>query len=59
MSQIHSHNLHFGITGLERNNRKILLDRSHNIHSKISGLVRRFSEGETVLKQDTLLLYNP
>ena len=32
---------------------------SHNLHFKITGLARRFSGGETVLKQDMLLLYHP
>ena len=31
---------------------------SHNLHFKITGLARRFYL-ETVLRQDTLLLYNP
>ena len=31
---------------------------SHNLHFKITGLARRFNP-ETVLRQDTLLLYNP
>ena len=30
---------------------------THSIHFKITGLASQ--EGETVLKQDTLLLYNP
>ena len=37
---------------------KTLLDSLHNLHFKITGLARRFFP-ETVLKQDTLLLYNP
>ena len=41
--QTHSHSLHFRITRLKFNTRKILQTHSHNIHSKISGLVRRFS----------------
>ena len=57
--QTYSSNLHFRITRLEFDNRKILQTNSHNIHSNISGLVTGFQEGETVLKQDTLLLYNP
>ena len=31
---------------------------SHDLHCKITGLARRFNP-ETVLRQDTLLLYNP
>ena len=38
---------------------KILQTHSHNLYLKITGLARRLSGGETVLKQDTLLLYNP
>ena len=56
--QTHSHSLHFRITRLEFDNRKILQTNSHNIHSNISGLVTGFQEGETVLQPDTLLLYN-
>ena len=41
--QTYSSNLHFMITRLEFNNRKILQTHSHNIHSKISGLIKRFS----------------
>ena len=36
---------------------KTLLDPLHNLHFKITGLARAFFP-ETVLKQDTLLLYN-
>ena len=32
---------------------------SNNIYFKLTGLVKDFQEGEIVLKQDTLLLYNP
>ena len=41
--QTYFHNLHFRITRIEFNNRKISQTHSHNIYSKISGLVRRFS----------------
>ena len=37
---------------------KTSLDLLHNLHLKITGLARRFNP-ETVLRQDTLLLYNP
>ena len=40
------------------NNRNILQTHSHNLHFKETGLARRFFP-ETVLKEDTLLLYNP
>ena len=38
---------------------KILLDPLPQFTFKIIGLARDFQEEETVLKQDTLLLYNP
>ena len=37
---------------------EVVKTHSHNLHFKITGLARRFFP-ETVLKQDTLLLYNP
>ena len=66
--QTHSHNLHFKITELARG----LIQRlssgrihsckdqtySHNLCFKITELARGFNP-KTVLRQDTLLLYNP
>ena len=56
--QTRSHNLHFKVTGLEYNNKRSYQTHSHNISFKITGL-EGFQEGKTVLKQDTLFLYNP
>ena len=57
--QTSSSNLHFRITRVEFNNRKILQTHSHNTHSKISALLPEgFHEGETVFQPDTLLLNN-
>ena len=51
--------IHFKVTGLKLTRERSYQTHSHNTHFKITGLVRGFQEGETVLKQDTLLLCNP
>ena len=56
--QTYSHNLHFKIT-LSSGRIHPCKDQvySHNLHFKITELAR--FNPETVLRQDTLLLYNP